>query len=114
MAVILVGTLDTKGTEFQFVRDLLRADGLETFVIDAGSLKPPAFTPDVGRDEVYRAAGTTIEAIVRAADRGQTVDAAARGVAKLVLDLHARGRVDGILSLGGSAGTAIGTTAMRA
>lgn len=113
MAVVLVGTLDTKGTEFQFVRDLLRAEGLETLVIDAGSLKPPVFPPDIGRDEVYRAAGTTIEVIVRAADRGDTVTAAARGVAKIILDLHARGKVDGVLSLGGSAGTTIGTAAMR-
>src|SRR5690242_4564159 len=100
MAVVLVGTLDTKGTEFQFVRDLLRAGGLETLMIDAGSLKPPVFHPDIGREEVYRAAGTTIEAIVRAADRGDTVTAAARGVAKIVLELQARGKVDGVLSLG--------------
>src|SRR5438094_4360800 len=114
MAVVLVGTLDTKGTEFQFVRDLLRAEGLETLVIDAGSLKPPVFPPDIAREEVYRAAGTTIEAIARAADRGDTVAAAARGVVKIVLDLQARGAVNGLLSLGGSAGTAIGTAAMRA
>src|SRR5437763_17112812 len=96
MAVILVGTLDTKGAEFRFVRDLLHQDGLETLVIDTGSLKPPVFPPDIARDEVFRAAGTTIEAIVRAADRGETVAAAARGVARLVLDLHARGQVDGV------------------
>ncbi len=114
MPVILLGTLDTKGTEFQFVRDLLRDAGVATLVIDAGVLKPPVFPPDVGREEVYRAAGTALDAITRASDRGQAIEAAARGAAKLVAELHARGQVEGILSLGGSAGTTIGTAAMRA
>src|SRR5262245_23546247 len=114
MAVILLGTLDTKGTEFQFVRDLLRQAGLNTRVIDAGVLQPPGFPPDVTREEVFRAAGTTLDEVVRAADRGRAVHLAARGAARLVADLHARGEVDGVLALGGSAGTTIGTAAMRA
>lgn len=114
MPVILIGTLDTKGTEFAFVRDLLQAAGLATLVVDAGVLQPPAFAPDVARDQVYEAAGTTLAAVVRAGDRGEAVAAAARGVARIVADLHAQGKVDGVLSLGGSAGTTIGTAAMRA
>jgi uncharacterized protein (UPF0261 family) len=68
MPVILVGTLDTKGTEFAFVRDLLREQGLETLVIDGGVLGPPAFTPDVTREQVYLAAGTSLDQIKRAGD----------------------------------------------
>jgi uncharacterized protein (UPF0261 family) len=114
MAVVLIGTLDTKGAEYQFVRDLLTQAGLSTLVIDAGVLGPPPFLPDVPREAVYRAAGTSWEAVARAADRGRAVEAAARGAAKVVSDLHAQGKVDGILGLGGSAGTTIGTAAMRA
>jgi uncharacterized protein (UPF0261 family) len=114
MPVILIGTLDTKGTEFQFVRDLLNQAGVPTRVIDAGVTAPPAFPPDISREEVFRAAGTTLQAVVKEADRGKAIEAAARGAAKLVAELHAKGQVDGILGLGGSAGTTIGTTAMRA
>jgi uncharacterized protein (UPF0261 family) len=114
MPVILVGTLDTKGTEFAFVRDLLREQGLETLVIDAGVLGPPAFTPDVTREQVYAAAGTSLDQIKRAGDRGKAVEAAARGVVSVVQSLQADGRVAGILGLGGSAGTTIGAAAMRA
>lgn len=114
MPVILIGTLDTKGTEFQYVRDLLRAANLSTMVIDAGALQPPVFAPDIPREEVYRAGGTTAAAIQSAADRGRTIEAAARGVEKIVLDLHRRGQVQGVLGLGGSAGTTIATAAMRA
>src|SRR5262249_15554558 len=42
------------------------------------------------------------------------IEAAARGVAKIAVDLLAKGQVDGVLGLGGSAGTTIGTAAMRA
>lgn len=114
MPVVLIGTLDTKGVEFGYVRDLLTSQGLTTLVIDAGTLAPPAFTPDVSREEVYAAAGTSLAAILRDRDRGKAIEAAARGVAKIVADLHAQGKVDGVVGLGGSAGTTIGTAAMRA
>src|SRR5437588_32471 len=114
MAVVLIGTLDTKGTEFHFVRDLLQQAGLATTVIDAGVLKPPTFIPDITREQVYLAAGTTASAVQQAGDRGRAIAAAAKGVSKLVVELAGKGLVNGVLSLGGSAGTAIGTAAMRA
>ncbi len=114
MPVLLIGTLDTKGVEFQFVRDLLRQAGVATLVLDAGVLHPAAFTPDIPREEVYAAAGTRFDAVRRAGDRGQAIAAAAQGAAKVAVALHAEGRLDGVLGLGGSAGTTIATTVMRA
>ncbi len=112
MSVLLVGTLDTKGVEFQFVRDLLHEAGVSTLVIDAGVMGPPYFAPDVPRERVFAAAGTSLEEILRAGDRGRAIEAAARGAAACA-QLHS-GDVTGILSLGGSAGTTIGTAVMRA
>src|SRR5262249_56260290 len=60
------------------------------------------------------AAGTYLEALQKAGDRGKAVEAAARGAAAVAKDLHAQGQVAGVLGLGGSAGTTIGTAAMRA
>jgi uncharacterized protein (UPF0261 family) len=115
MPVILVGTLDTKGVEIAFVRDLLSSAGVATVVVDAGVREPAGIIPDIPRDRVYSAAGVTLDAIQQANDRGQAIAAAAAGVAHLVL--HHGGQltdVQGILALGGSAGTTIGTAAMRA
>jgi uncharacterized protein (UPF0261 family) len=114
MPVLLIGTLDTKGVEFQFVRDLLHQAGVATLVLDAGVLGPPVFSPDIPREEVYAAAGTSLAAVQQAGDRGQAITAAAKGAVKIVVDLHARGQVEGVLGLGGSAGTTIATAAMRA
>jgi len=114
MPVILVGTLDTKGVELAFVRDLLHEAGIQSLVLDAGVMQPPHFPPEISREQVYAAAGTTLDVVRTAADRGKAIEAAARGVAKIASDLYAAGKVDGILGLGGSAGTTIATTAMRA
>lgn len=114
MAVVLIGTLDTKGHELAFVREILRRDGLTTLVVDAGSLGPPAIEPDIARDEVFRRAGSSAEEARARGDRGQAVAEAARGVAAIVKERDDAGQVDGVLALGGSAGTVIGTAAMRA
>jgi uncharacterized protein (UPF0261 family) len=113
MTVLLVATLDTKGRELAFVRDLVRGLGLETLVIDAGSLGAPSCEADVARDEVFRRAGTSIEAVREHADRGRAVADAARGVAALVAELARSRTIQGILGIGGSAGTQIATAAMR-
>ena len=114
MPAILIGTLDTKGRELAFVRELIHAQGVETLVIDAGSQGPPTFDADIGRDEVFRRAGTSAEAVKERGDRGEAVAKAAEGVASLVAELYREGRVDGVFGLGGSAGTVIGSSAMRA
>jgi uncharacterized protein (UPF0261 family) len=114
MSVLLIGTLDTKGVEFSYVRDRLRAAGVRVTVVDAGVLGPPAFAPDVSREEVFAAAGADAAVVKAAGDRGKAVSLVAEGVAKLAADLLAQGKVSGVFSLGGSAGTTIGTAAMRA
>jgi uncharacterized protein (UPF0261 family) len=114
MAVLLVGTLDTKGTEVAFVRGLLQAGGVNVLVADAGVLSPPGCVPDIPRERLYAAGGASVEQLRRAGDRGKAIEAAARGAAAVSRDLHARGELDGVLGLGGSAGTTIATSAMRA
>jgi uncharacterized protein (UPF0261 family) len=112
MPVLLVGTLDTKGVEIQFVRDLLHEAGVSSLVIDAGVMGPPCFAPDIPRERVFVAAGTSLGEIQRAGDRGRAIEAAARG-ATACAQLYS-GDVAGILGLGGSAGTTIATAVMRA
>ncbi|AWM36815.1 hypothetical protein GobsT_53210 [Gemmata obscuriglobus] len=114
MSVLLVGTLDTKGAEFAYVRDRLRAAGVPVIVADAGVIAPPAFTADVSREDVFRAAGASYESVKAAADRGKAIELAAAGAAKLAAQLHKQGRLSGVFGMGGSAGTTIGTAAMRA
>jgi len=112
--VVLLGTLDTKGDEYAYLRSLLSGHGVETILIDAGVLGAPRAVADVTREEVAQAAGTDVRALVDAGDRGAAVETMARGAARIVIELHGAGRLDGILALGGSGGTAVATEAMRA
>jgi uncharacterized protein (UPF0261 family) len=109
MPVYLLVTCDTKGAEAEFVRAALRSRGVAVRLVDVGSLGEPSVVPDIPRDEVFRLAGFTAPGT----DRGEAVTAAARGAAALVAEAYARGEVDGVLALGGSAGTTIGSAAMR-
>jgi uncharacterized protein (UPF0261 family) len=112
--VVLLGTLDTKGREYAFVRGQLATRGIGVLVIDAGVYEPLGLTPDISRFEVARAAGTDIDTLVRAGDRGRAVTAMGQGAAAVVLGLHAQGRLDGVLALGGSGGSSIAARAMQA
>ena len=110
----IVGTLDTKGMEFQFIKERIEASGTSTCVVNTGILGEPSFEPDVSAGEVAEAGGTSLQALQGGGDRGVAVTAMAEGAAKIIAQLQSDGKIDGVISLGGSAGTTIGTTAMRA
>jgi uncharacterized protein (UPF0261 family) len=111
--VVLLGTLDTKGKEYDYLRDRLREHGVDVLVVDAGVFEPLA-EADVPRDEVAAAAGADVAALAEADDRGAAVDTMGRGSAEVVRRLHEEGRLDGILSVGGSGNSSIAAQAMRA
>jgi uncharacterized protein (UPF0261 family) len=112
--VAVLGTLDTKGVEFAFLKARVEAAGAATLAIDVGILGAPAFPPDVTAEEVARAAGADLATLRARGDRGEAVAAMAKGAAEIVARLHREGRIDGIVSMGGGGGTAIATAAMRA
>ena len=112
--VALLGTFDTKGHEYAFLRDRVREHGVETLLIDTGINEPVGVEPDISRFEVAAAGGADVARLAGAGDRGAAVDAMARGAAALVARLHGDGGLDAIVGLGGSGGSAIATTAMRA
>ena len=112
--VVLVGTLDTKGAEYQYLRDRLKLSGVKTLLVDVGTLEPPLTTPDISRNEVAAAAGVDLEALTAARDRGRAVSTMADAAAIVVRKLYDEDRCDGVLAAGGSGNTAIATKAMRA
>jgi uncharacterized protein (UPF0261 family) len=110
----LVGTLDTKGPEFEFLKERIEANKVATYVINTGILGEPGFEPNVSAEQVAEAGGASLTTLRNEGDRGNSVAAMAKGVARIVQRLNDDGVIDGVISLGGSAGTTIGTTAMRA
>jgi uncharacterized protein (UPF0261 family) len=114
MPIVLVAALDTKGDEARLVRDTIAARGQPVLVVDTGVMADPGFAPDVPAADVAAAGGTSLEALRQKGDRGEAIAAMARGAAAVAARLHGEGRLDGIVGLGGSAGTAVVSSAMRA
>jgi len=112
--IALIGTFDTKGEEFSFLRDRIESAGLRTMMIDVGVLGGPPFAADISQAEVAAAAREDLVALQKERDRGRSVTAMALGATVIVARLHAQGAIHGVAALGGSAGTAIATAAMRA
>jgi uncharacterized protein (UPF0261 family) len=83
-------------------------------VVDAGVHEPSGIEPDVAREAVARAAGADVTELAAAGDRGAAVTAMGAGAEQIVRGLHADGRLQGILALGGSGGSSIAARAMRA
>ncbi|MFI6876702.1 Tm-1-like ATP-binding domain-containing protein [Streptomyces sp. NPDC050400] len=114
--VVLVGTLDTKGAEYGWLRERLREQGCDVLLVDVGVHAPPGDAPaaDVPADAVARAAGHDLAALRTAGDRGAAVAAMAEGAALTVAALHREGRLHAVLAAAGSGGSAIAAQAMRA
>ena len=114
MAVVIVGTLDTKSEEIGFARDVLQAQGVDVHIVDTGVVGEPGIEPDTAAIEVAEAAGTSLEHLQEEADRGEAMAAMGEGATAIAQRMHDDGDLDGIMGLGGSGNTSIATTAMRA
>lgn len=115
MSVVgLIGTLDTKGHEYDFLRTVLREAGVDSVLIDVGVLGTPAIEADIPRADVARAAGSSLQAASNQPDRGSAISLMAKGATAIVSELVEAGKLDGVLGLGGTGGTTLVTEVMRA
>jgi len=107
--VLVVGTLDTKGEELRFIRDIITGHGLRTRLVDV-STGGKLSTSDVSAQEIalnHGRGGST----VFGSDRGASVTAMADAFAAW---LRRQGNVAGIISAGGSGGASLVAPGMRA
>ncbi|MFH5833611.1 Tm-1-like ATP-binding domain-containing protein [Halalkalibaculum sp. DA384] len=111
--VLLIGTFDTKGEEFAFVRDQIEANGCSVLLMDIGVLEDPTIAPDISAEEVAQAGGSSLTSLRRQADRTEAFEVMTEGIKKMTPRLYEEGAFDGVLSLGGGSGTMMATAAMR-
>jgi uncharacterized protein (UPF0261 family) len=112
--IVMIGTLDTKGPEVEYVRGRLAEHGCDVLVVDAGVMGQSRYPVDVRADEVARAGGADRERLAAAGDRAAAIGAMSDGVRAILVALHDEGRLDGVMALGGSGGTSIAAPGMRA
>jgi uncharacterized protein (UPF0261 family) len=68
--IVLIGTLDTKGAEYEYLRERVRSLGAHTVLVDVGTGGPPTVGSDVAarqgadralRDGLRESLGPTVE-----------------------------------------------------
>ena len=108
--VCLAGTLDTKGTEYEYVRDALLAQDVDVLVVDCGVLGEPYFPPDIPAADVAARAGVQLADFAAgveggAGGRNVAITKMSEGLRLVLAELCEQGRIDAVLGLGGTGGT---------
>ncbi|MFP4086333.1 MAG: Tm-1-like ATP-binding domain-containing protein [Desulfobacteraceae bacterium] len=111
--VLLIVTMDTKGDLAGFVESCLEAAGVRTLIIDAGIMGECDRRVEVSREVVARAAGTTLEAVRSIGHEGKALSEMIRGAIACSQEIVKQGNVRGVMGIGGSMGTTLGTAVMR-
>jgi len=111
--IVLVSTLDTKGSEAAFLKDLIQKRGHRVILIDTNTGGEPSIHPDISAKEVAKAGGEKIEEIKKMKDTGKASTMMIKGAIKKVKRFLEKGELDGIVSFGGASNTAIATAIMK-
>jgi uncharacterized protein (UPF0261 family) len=111
--IAVLATLDTKGAEVASMREHLDTLGYAATIIDIGPLGPPAVRADLSNEEVARQSGWELADLIRTGQRDRIMEQMGKGAGKLLSRLFFKGRIDGVIGLGGNQGTAVSSMAMR-
>ena len=113
--ILMIGAFDSKGAEYAFLREQILSAGCSVVSMNTGVLgTTDLFKVDVEAEKLAQAAGTSITKLREAKDRGQAMKLMARGSAKVAKELYEQDKFDGIIGMGGTGGTSVVTSAMRA
>ena len=111
--VLLIGTLDTKGKEYQYVREKLEVEGVRPLLMDVSCKGfQSEFSSDIQCKEVAQAAKADF-ASVSQLERVSAQKVMTEGAIKLSEELFRQDKFHGIMALGGSNGTAIACAVMQ-
>ena len=112
--IVVLATLDTKGTEAEYLCRQIEKLNNTALVIDTGVVGTPTSEADITRQQVAQAGGTSLKTLLENPTREVAAPIMADGTTHLVIDLVTQGKVNGIISMGGTQGTTLATKVMRA
>ena len=112
--IAVLATLDTKGTEAEYLCRQIEKLNNTALVIDTGVVGTPTSEADITRQQVAEAGGTSLKILLESPTREVAAPIMADGATHLVIDLVTQGKVNGIISMGGTQGTTLATKVMRA
>jgi len=111
--IVLIGTLDTKGEEIGYLKELILKQGHRPFIIDIGAGGKARLEADITATEVARAAGTEIEKLWGSRERQKVTEMMIKGAVAKLDALCRTGEVEGMISIGGMTSTVMASSIMR-
>jgi uncharacterized protein (UPF0261 family) len=111
--VYALATMDTKGEELCFVADCIRRTGVRVVLVDV-STRGRSDRAEISAETIARAHPRSSEQVLGLIDRGEAISAMATALEQWLPDEISSGRVDGVIALGGSGGTALVSPALQA
>lgn len=103
--IVIIGTLDTKGDQIEYIKNAIEGRGHEVILVDIGVMGKPMCAPDITNHQIARASGISIEEIIAFKDEAKAMDNMTEGAIKIIKELLEQRNVDGLLVAGGSMGT---------
>ena len=100
--ILMLGTFDSKGNEFQYLYEELLRRGVAVMTMDVGVFKPQGhFHVDITSEEVAESGGRLLKDIRARGDRGEAMKYMSLGARSIALSLQKKGIIQGIISMGG-------------
>jgi len=112
--ICIIGAFDTKGEEYNFLKNLIQSKGYKILMLNTGVLRTTNLFPvDIEATEIASAGGGNLKVLRQEKDRGKAMKVMCTGVAVVVSKLFDGGKIDGAIGMGGTGGTTVVTSAMR-
>jgi uncharacterized protein (UPF0261 family) len=105
--------MDTKGQEAMFLADCLKTEGISVKIMDAGIRGQSPSPVDVTREEVARAGGKSLLQVQNIGHEGEALQIMTNGAVQCAQELYRSSQIHGVIGLGGSMGTTLGSGVMR-
>lgn len=112
--ILIIGTYDTKSDELRYLQSCIERQGGDALSMDVSVLGDPAAPVDITKHQVAEAAGSSIERVATSGDENSAMQIMAAGAATLTARLHADGKIDGMIAMGGTMGTDLALDCARA
>lgn len=112
--VLIISTLDTKEKETLYLKERIQSLDIKPVLMDISMRKgEESSQADITSDRVASAAGASIDEIYGSADRAQNTNIIISGASDIAKELFAQEKLDGVIAIGGSTGSLMGTEIMR-
>jgi uncharacterized protein (UPF0261 family) len=113
--ILIIANLDTRGSEFKMVKELIESRGHNALLLDFSMEKEPFFPGDITCEEVAGEGGLEIKEVRRLyrSEREKATENQICGAKKIVLRLLEEGKVHGVLGVGGGTASLVATSIMQ-